>query len=800
MAKLEPIQKFLRSMPGRMMSGVLLANLVLGTILITGVMYMVQQDYEAQFVNHVRSEAFTIASMIAQDTSRDRVDALLADMQLSGQLVYAEFSTKDFPKSRAGQHTFQEDFFFGEHNDSVYYLSIPVTDRNGANQGKLRVGYDESYIIENLKHRYHLGFVLALIYIYVLMLITAALSLRLTRPLTYLQDASREIAAGKLHQTLSVDTNLPEVLSLADDLEYMRQQIVQRSAEITAQESRHRTVLENLTEGVIIINPDCQVENLNPAALKMFGYSLEEASGMSFYKFAENEDHLEEACTNLLSGMSQTFSARRKNGDIFPMLLSVKSFQHGGDTLLAAVVQDISEQKAYEDSLAVMAYYDPLTGLPNRRLFHDRLTQALAQAERHGKLLAIFFLDLDRFKNINDTLGHETGDHLLQAVADRLTSVVRKCDTVARLGGDEFTVLLDEISTVQEAEYVAQKIIESFGKPFNVGNLELFTTTSIGITLFPHDALDIDTLVKNADSAMYQAKQEGRNNYQLYALEMNATAAEQLQMENSLRKAISQNELLLYYQPQVQFHYSAEGEYVSGEIIGAEALIRWQHPELGLVSPDLFIPLAEESGLIIPIGEWLMQTACAQNKLWQASGLPPMRTSVNLSPRQLQDPKLVSQISQLLESSCLDPRLLELEITESMILHDTDKVIDTLHEIKKMGIHISIDDFGTGHSSLSNLQRLPVDTVKIDKSFICNITSDKGNAAIALAVMGMARGMGLRVIAEGVETEEQMQYLFSHQCEIMQGYYFSEPIPADEFEALVLNDLNARNPLMLEST
>jgi diguanylate cyclase (GGDEF)-like protein/PAS domain S-box-containing protein len=798
MARVNVIGSFLRSMPGRMISGLLLTNLILGSILIVGVMHFVRQDYQAQFVNNVRSQAYTIATLIGQDTSRARVDALLADIRLGGQVIYVEFSETNFAAPAANGYKFKEDFFFGEDGDGSYSLAVPITDSAGIQRGTLRLSYDETYVTENIKHLYHLGFVLAFVYMWTLLLITATLSLRLTNPLTQLQRKSREVASGQLHQTLSVASKLPEIVSLANDLEFMRQQLVRHGEEITAQESRYRTILENLTEGVIIINPNCQIENLNPAAQRMFGYSFDEALGVSFYQFSDDESLLLGSCATLLGGRAQTFNAKRKNGETFPMQLSITSFQHGDKKLMAAVVQDISERKAYEDNLTVMAYYDPLTGLPNRRLFHDRLTQAVAQAERHSKLIAIFFLDLDRFKSINDTLGHETGDQLLQAVADRLTSVVRKCDTVARLGGDEFTVLLDEIANVQEAEVVAQKIIESFAMAFMVGGQELFISTSIGITVYPFDANNIDTLVKNADTAMYHAKQEGRNNYQLYASEMNATAAEKLNMENALRKAVVQNDLRLYYQPQIQLHFQPQVEQHNGEIIGAEALVRWEHPELGLIYPDRFIPLAEESGLIIPLGEWVLRTACEQNKAWQAAGLPPMSIAVNLSPRQLQHPKLVAQIEHLLKVTGLDPAWLELEITESMILHNTDKIIGTLHDIKRMGIRISIDDFGTGHSSLSNLQRLPVDSVKIDRSFVRNITSDPNDAAIAVAVIEMAHNMGLRVIAEGVETWEQMAFLQAHKCNVMQGFYFSKAVPVNEFEALVLSDINARNPLRLE--
>ncbi|MBI5936697.1 MAG: EAL domain-containing protein [Betaproteobacteria bacterium] len=565
----------------------------------------------------------------------------------------------------------------------------------------------------------------------------------------------------------------------------------------TPREALYRSVLENLAEGVVILNEACRIETINPAAQRIFGYDAAQASGLPFCRLTDSDIHLRNACDEFRNGAVLSIVGKRANGETFPLKLSASFFSHDGNTLIAFVVQDVSAHKAFEDQLIRMAYYDHLTGLPNRRLFHDRLAQAVAHADRNAKLTAIFFLDLDRFKTVNDTFGHEFGDLLLVSVAERLAGIMRKCDTLARMGGDEFTVLL-EINNIQEAEAVAQKITESFAQPFLIGGQELFTSTSIGITVYPLDASDIDTLIKNADTAMYHAKSEGRNNYQLYAKQMNAPAAEKMRMENTLRKAVSRHQLRLHYQPQAIVHCEGSPGHARMEIIGAEALLRWEHPEFGLLPPDRFIPLAEESGLIIPIGEWVLRAACAQNKLWQAAGLNPISIAVNLSPRQLHHPKLAAQIEHLLNVTGHEPTRLEIEITESMMLHGSEKIVGTLRAIKQMGVRIAIDDFGTGHSSLSHLQHLPVDTVKIDRTFIRNITSNPNDAAITQAVIDMARNMGLRIVAEGVETREQMMFLQELHCSVMQGYFFSKPVPSDEFAKLARAELSAYDILGLQ--
>ncbi|OGW63589.1 MAG: hypothetical protein A2V83_09510 [Nitrospirae bacterium RBG_16_64_22] len=424
-----------------------------------------------------------------------------------------------------------------------------------------------------------------------------------------------------------------------------------------------------------------------------------------------------------------------------------------------------------ESRLNHLAHHDPLTNLPNRLLFIDRLHQAISQAQRLKNPVALLFLDLDRFKVINDTLGHTIGDQLLKEAGHRLSVIVRDGDTFARLGGDEFNIILTYMSHAQDAATVAKKLLDLLSQPFVVEGHELFITASIGITLFPTDGAEAQTLLKNADAAMYRAKEQGGNQYQFYSPIMTIKAHERLAMETGLRHALERAEFAMYYQPQVDLR--------TGEIVGMEALIRWLHPTWGIISPTDFIPLAEQTGMIVPIGEWVLRTACAQNKAWQSAGFPPMKMGVNLSSRQLREKDLVKMVDRVLGETGLEPRFLELELTESLIIPNAEPTIETLRDIRAMGVQIAIDDFGTGHSYLNYLKHFPVDKLKIDTSFIRNIATDPSDAAIASAIILLAHNLGLKVIAEGVETEEQMAFLRRNRCDQIQGCFFSPAVPGE---------------------
>ncbi len=434
----------------------------------------------------------------------------------------------------------------------------------------------------------------------------------------------------------------------------------------------------------------------------------------------------------------------------------------------------ITERK--QAHLYHLAHYDQLTGLPNRLLLMDRLTHACSQAYRRERLVALLFIDLDRFKLVNDTHGHVIGDRLLQEIASRLKLCLRSNDTVARLGGDEFTVILEDIQHVETVAGVARKLLAALSAPVEIERHELFISASIGVVFYPFSNDTSESLIKKADAAMYSAKQHGRNGFQFFTWEMSAAVFERLRIENSLRYALERNELVLHYQPQV--------ELSTGRLVGVEALLRWSHPEMGLISPDVFIPIAEECGLIHEIGEHVLRTACSQNHAWQKAGLPPVKVAVNLSACQMNQalPKLVQLI---LGETGLGPSYLELELTENILLENVDESIEILRELSGMGVKASIDDFGTGYSSLSYLQRLPISTLKIDRSFLFGVQSEADDTTLITTIIAMAHNMKLNVIAEGVETFCQLQMLQTNNCDYAQGYYFSRPCPANEVAELL---------------
>ncbi|MDH5534154.1 MAG: EAL domain-containing protein, partial [Betaproteobacteria bacterium] len=439
--------------------------------------------------------------------------------------------------------------------------------------------------------------------------------------------------------------------------------------------------------------------------------------------------------------------------------------------------RDVTEQKQVEERIRHLAHYDALTNLPNRVLLYDRIERGIAQTKRGGRPTGLLFIDLDRFKNINDSLGHAVGDSLLRAVAERVVACTRHTDTVSRLGGDEFVVVLTDLAQPGDCSMVAQKIVVALSQPFRLSGRDLHVTPSIGICIYPQDGQDVETLMRNADAAMYHAKESGRNNYQFFTDAMNAAAQQRLQLESDLRRALEREEFVLHYQPQI--------ELATGEIVGVEALIRWRHPQRGIIAPGEFIPAAEESGLIDPIGDWVLRVACAQVGEWQRQGYPRLQVAVNFSARQFRRESLMKSVEQALEQAQLAAESLEVEITESLLIQYADKTINKVTEMSKLGIQLSIDDFGTGYSSLSYLKRFPINTLKIDQSFVRDITTDEDDAAIVTAVVAIAHSLRLVVVAEGVETPEQLAFLKRLDCDRAQGYLFSRPLPSDELFRLL---------------
>jgi diguanylate cyclase (GGDEF)-like protein len=445
--------------------------------------------------------------------------------------------------------------------------------------------------------------------------------------------------------------------------------------------------------------------------------------------------------------------------------------------LVQGRLRDVAVKLEHAERVEYLAYHDGLTGLPNRSMFSRFLSQSISAAHRYHRHLAVAFLDLDRFKQINDTLGHEAGDQLLKEVATRLKGCVRESDTVARLGGDEFVVLLPELEDDRYVALVAQKILTAVAKPFALMGQEFRVTASIGISSYPQDGRDEQTLTKNADIAMYQAKAEGKNNFQFYSEKLNANSLERLTLESSLRHALERNEFRL--------HYQAKRDIASGRITGMEALLRWEHPDLGTVAPMQFIPVAEETGLIVPIGKWVLKTVCLQSIAWQKQGLPALSIAVNLTPRQFHDEDLLSDIASVLTETGMAPRLLEIELNESVLIHEVENTLRILTGLKGLGIRIAVDDFGTGYSSLATLQRFPLDTIKIDRSLMQCLLGTTNDTGLADAIIAMGKSLSLTVVAQGVETKEQAEHLRLHACDELQGFYFKRPLPVDEFTQLL---------------
>jgi diguanylate cyclase (GGDEF)-like protein/PAS domain S-box-containing protein len=545
-----------------------------------------------------------------------------------------------------------------------------------------------------------------------------------------------------------------------------------------------KQVIDATLDGVVITNSEGIIESINPAFTKLTGYSPEEAIGQT-PALLKSGRHDEAFYQELWRSLRETGHwqgevwNRRKSGEIYPEWLTITEVRDelGGEHKFAGVFSDISERKESEQKIRALAYYDALTGLPNRRLFQDRLSLALPQMRRHQQQLAVMFIDLDLFKRINDTLGHDVGDEVLIEMAKRLKACVRESDTVSRMGGDEFTILQPEIKDPSNSLQLASRIVASLREPFISGDRELYVTSSVGIAIYPDDGETPEELTKNADTAMYRAKELGRNNYQLYTDAMNTASVERLTMENHLRHAIEREELDLNYQVKV--------DLVSQQTIGVEALLRWNSAEVGLVSPADFIPLAEANGMILPIGEWVLKRACMQAREWLDRGLPEIHVAVNVSSRQLHQDDLVETVIRTLGETGFEARCLEIELTESMLMENIAEVEPKLHRLRDLGVRIGIDDFGTGYSSLAYLKRLPIDTLKIDVSFIRDIPEDADDAEIVAAIIAMAHRLDLEVVAEGVEREEQVRFLRTLGCDQIQGYLVGRPLSAENIVSLL---------------
>ncbi len=551
------------------------------------------------------------------------------------------------------------------------------------------------------------------------------------------------------------------------------------NSDLAAMRDELQAVFESVGAGIVVVDADRRVVACNAYSMTTLFNGEDDVLGHDLQGLLCGHQREECILEKILITGQRVEQANFVHNDRHYHLLGTPLKRADGPIFrMVLLYTDITERRAAALEIERLAFFDSLTGLPNRILLKDRLSQMLTRAERHKEQVALLFIDLDRFKVVNDTLGHSSGDLMLQVVAERLENNLRHSDTVARLGGDEFVVLLEGVADREGVTEVAEKLLLALSQPIQLNEREVYTGGSIGISLFPHDGDDVDTLFKNADTAMYHAKEGGRNTFRFYSADMHATALELLTLGSYLRHSLERSELYLLYQPQVSF--------TDGAMVGVEALLRWRHPELGMIPPDRFIPMAEETGLIGEIGTWVLEQACSQAADWISRGLPPVRVAVNLSAKQFHDPGLVATVHGILQWTGLPPRLLELELTEGMLIENVSSTRATLQGLKAMGVTLAIDDFGTGYSSLSYLKHFPLDRLKIDKSFVHEIAEQSGDsAAIVRAIIALAHSLKLAVIAEGVERQDQVVFLTGHCCDELQGYYISRPLKAEQLEQLL---------------
>jgi diguanylate cyclase (GGDEF)-like protein/PAS domain S-box-containing protein len=575
-------------------------------------------------------------------------------------------------------------------------------------------------------------------------------------------------------------------------LRHALRSMIERKAAAEAlfvEKERADVTLNSIGDAVLSTDLDGRITYLNVVAEDMTGWSRQDAAGrpltdvFNIIDGATRERALNPMALavkeNRPMGLTSNCILIRRDGREAAIEDSAAPIhdRHGAVTGAVIVFHDVSMAREMTLKMSHLAHHDALTDLPNRLLLNDRLARAIELGRRHKQQLAVLFLDLDRFKHINDSLGHDVGDQLLRSVAERLMNALRGSDTVSRQGGDEFVVVLSDMDRPGRAVVSAEKILETVAEPHRVGGHELHITASIGVSVYPDDGDDADTLLKNADIAMYHAKERGRGRYQFFQQEMNVRATERQSLEHGLRRALDRKEFILHYQPKMDLE--------NGAILGAEALIRWRHPALGLLPPARFVPVAEESGLIVPIGQWVLREACRQARAWQDAGLQPMTVAVNVSAVEFRHPGFFECVRQSLEQMRLEPRCLDLEVTETVLMADTQATLSVLRELKTLGVQLALDDFGTGYSSLSHLKKFPIDAIKIDGSFVRDITNCDQDASIVRAVIGMGKSLHQRVIAEGVETAEQLAFLQAQGCGEGQGYYFSRPVAARQFAKLL---------------
>ena len=809
MARHNRIKILLHSFAGRITIGVILIHALLIPFLF-GVVFVIEAGYKQQFIEYVRHDAAVVAEQLSEEQTESGFLHHLNDAALSGGVLVAQLLTEDGTLYNSTvldkpipPAAFQEDFRFGEHGDSVYYISLPIGTADGKS-ATVQMGFDEAPTQEQIQKAYHRVEILAVSYITLSLLPVAFLIPQLTHPLRKLRDTAQKIAKGEATEQLYVKSSIYEISDLADDLESMRHELVNRSQAIIAREGRISAIMNNVVDGIITIDDSGTIESMNPAALQIFGYEQSDINDINldsllndasiFARNAGDQIGSSSGKTSITSIMTHETMGRRKDGNAFPIEIAISELTRSEGRLFIAIVRDITERKRSEEELKALhddlerrvikrtkelaslnqelehqALHDALTELPNRLLLQDRMHQALLSAQREHHQLALLITDLDRFKEINDTLGHHYGDLVLQEVSARMRTALRGSDTIARLGGDEFAVLLPYIESADDAVMAARKLVATMEKPIVLEDHSFHVGISVGIALYPDHGNDGSTMMRHADVAMYVAKRS-TSGYALYDHLEDQHSVSRLAMVGELRHAIEHKQLVLFYQPKIDLK--------EGQITGVEALVRWNHPQRGLLSPDEFIPLAEHTGLIRPLTFFVLDEALHQASVWKKNDLN-LKMAVNLSAHHLQDEQLANKVESAMRQWDVPPALLEFEITESAIMANPLRAMNTLTQLSRMGIGLSIDDFGTGYSSLIYLKQLPVDEIKIDKSFVIDMLENNEDLVIVRSTIDLAHNMGRQVVAEGVESEEVLNLLIELGCDMAQGYYISRPITAN---------------------
>ena len=805
MARFSQLNFAIGSLSKRLVIGGLIIHAILIPSLFYGIAAIVKEGYEQSFIDRVRSDARSFSILLSKESSLDNIRTAIDDALFEGKVLFATI-VRSNEKNDHVDDPFIEDFFFGQNDDGVYYIEIPMEINKEII--KLRLGYDEIAIEEQVQKTYISGLYLALGYALLSMVFGTWMGSQVTRPIRELRDVAREVASGSSNKQLNITTNVTEVRSLAHDLESMRQKLVQTSEAIASREMYTRDVMDNVMDGIITVNESGNIKSLNPAVERLFGYKRLELLGKSItliFVVSENSNEQKKNHSELLlDGFWESLNTwhgshegvgRRSDKSEFPLEITSRKLSSDRSRHHIIVVRDITARKQADaeikalhqdleqrvlkrteeladanEQLEYQAMHDSLTGLPNRVLLQDRLEQAIQLAQRHTAPLALLMLDLNNFKEINDTLGHHVGDLLLQQVADRMRCSLRASDTIARAGGDEFSVLLPTDVTFEHACQFAQKIVDEMAESFVLEDQHFHVGVSVGVALYPEHGRDGQTLMRHADVAMYVAKRKGIG-YSIYDAEEDVHSLGRLELMGELHNAIEQDELVLHYQPKFDLALSRVTE--------VEVLTRWQNKTRGLLFPDSFIGLAEHNGLIHPLTEWVIGETIHQCSLFRQSNLD-ISVAINLSTHNLRESSLPQQISDALEKHNFPPDSLILELTESAVMSDPRHAMEVLNQLNKMGIRLAIDDFGTGYSSLAYLKQLPVDEIKIDKSFVLDMMNDNDDLVIVRSTIDLAHNMGRKVTAEGVETQATWNLLEEMGCDLIQGYYIARPMPADE--------------------